>query len=265
MITGRLAVLPTDRVHLVLMLALTFATGVVDAVGYLGLDKVFTGNMTGNVVILGMALVGAEDLPIAGPVLALVGFMVGAALGGRVLKRAAGAWTRLTTRLFASVAVVMIGLAVLLLVTEAPGPAVALTVTTLLGAVMGVQAATARFIAVKDVTTVVVTSTITGLAADSVFGSGKAKASGGGSGRRFLAVVLILAGATTGAALLTLHIGAGLMVAGLIVLLVTSAGALHDRAARNGGETLSGRPPVHRVAIEEHRLASQVYGSDSQC
>ena len=43
------------RVHLVLMLALTFATGVIDAVGYLGLDRVFTGNMTGNVVILGMA------------------------------------------------------------------------------------------------------------------------------------------------------------------------------------------------------------------
>jgi hypothetical protein len=38
------------------MLALTFTTGIVDAVGYLGLDRVFTANMTGNVVILGMAL-----------------------------------------------------------------------------------------------------------------------------------------------------------------------------------------------------------------
>ena len=36
--------------HLGLMLALTFTTGIVDAVGYLGLDRVFTGNMTGNVV-----------------------------------------------------------------------------------------------------------------------------------------------------------------------------------------------------------------------
>ncbi|MGQ4427380.1 DUF1275 family protein, partial [Streptomyces violaceoruber] len=40
------------------MLALTFATGVVDAVGYLRLDQVFAGNMTGNVVILGMAATG---------------------------------------------------------------------------------------------------------------------------------------------------------------------------------------------------------------
>lgn len=45
------------------MLVLTFSTGMVDAIGYLGFDKVFTGNMTGNVVILGMGLAGAEDTP----------------------------------------------------------------------------------------------------------------------------------------------------------------------------------------------------------
>ena len=50
--------------------ALTFATGMLDAVGYLGLDRVFTGNMTGNVVILAMALTGADGLPVVGPLLA---------------------------------------------------------------------------------------------------------------------------------------------------------------------------------------------------
>ena len=54
----RIHAIPTERMHLSLMLALTFTTGINDAVGYLGLDKVFTGNMTGNVVILGMALAG---------------------------------------------------------------------------------------------------------------------------------------------------------------------------------------------------------------
>lgn len=209
------------------MLALTFGTGIVDAVGYLGLDRVFTGNMTGNVVILGMALVGAEDLPVLGPVLALLGFMAGAALGGRVLRTAAGGWTRRTTWLFGSVGVVMVALAVVLFVVEGDlDEPLALTVTTLLGAAMGVQAAAARFIAVKDVTTVVVTSTITGLAADSVLGSG----TGGGSGRRAAAVVLILAGAATGAALLEWHLGAGLVVAGAIVLAAALVGALHARA-----------------------------------
>ena len=229
-VTNRLAAVPADRLHLVLMLVLTFTTGIVDAVGFLGLDRVFTGNMTGNVVILGMAVVGAEDLPVVGPVLALVGFMAGAALGGRVLKRAAGKWTGLTTALFLTVGLVCLGLAVVLLVVgDHPDPAVGLPVTTLLGAAMGLQAATARFVAVKDVTTVVVTSTITGLAADSRLGSGKSRTDGGGSGRRFLAVVLILAGAAAGAALLTIHVGAGLLLAAVLILAATLVGSTHGR------------------------------------
>jgi uncharacterized membrane protein YoaK (UPF0700 family) len=214
--------------HLWLMLALTFGTGIVDAVGYLGLDRVFTGNMTGNVVILGMALVGGDGLPVLGPVLALVGFMAGAALGGRVLRRAAGAWTTRTTVLFTLVGLVTLGLGVVLLLEPGPPRWLQVTVTTLLGAAMGVQAATARFIAVKDVTTVVVTSTITGLAADSFLGGGK----GGGTSRRALAVVLILAGAAAGAALLHWHLGSGLLLAGGVVLVVTLVGALHGRVVR---------------------------------
>lgn len=222
----RLGAIHPDRMHLALMLTLTFTTGIVDAIGYLGLDRVFTGNMTGNVVILGMALVGADDLPILGPALALLGFMAGAALGGRVLRRADRAWTGLTTWLFLGVGVVTLGLAVVLFVVGAdPARPVGVAVTTLLGGAMGTQAATARFIAVKDVTTVVVTSTITGLAADSVLGGGH----GTGSLRRTSAVVLILAGAAVGAALLRWHLGAGLMLAGVIVLATVAIGTLHAR------------------------------------
>ncbi|KAA1400389.1 DUF1275 domain-containing protein [Aeromicrobium ginsengisoli] len=208
------------------MLALTFSTGVIDAVGYLGLDKVFTGNMTGNVVILGMALVGGSGLPVLGPLLALAGFMAGAALAGRVLKPAGPGWTTRTTVLFGIVTLVMIATAAVLLAIEDDfGRPVGVTITTVLGAAMGIQAATARFIAVKDVTTVVVTSTITGLAADSVLGSGK----GGGSARRASAVVLILAGAFVGAALLKWHLGGGLLLAGAITAVVTLLGATHAR------------------------------------
>ncbi|WP_370248693.1 YoaK family protein [Nocardioides sp.] len=233
-LSSRFRAVPAGRMHLWLMLVLTFTTGIVDAVGYLGLDRVFTGNMTGNVVILGMALTGADDLPILGPVLALVGFMAGAALGGRVLRRATPGWSRITTVLFGLVAVVSLALTAVLLADETPVEPVALTVTALLGAAMGLQAAVARFLAVKDVTTVVVTSTITGLAADSRLGSGKAHADGGGSGRRFTAVVAILAGAAVGAALLQWHLGAGLGLAAALIAVTTLVGALHARAVRPG-------------------------------
>ena len=221
----RLARVSADRMHLALMLALTFGTGIVDAVGYLGLDRVFTGNMTGNVVILGMALVGGDDLPVLGPLLALAGFMAGAAVSGRVLRDAPHAWTRRTNLLLTLVGLLVVGLAALLGLVDEPSEQLLLGVTFLLGAAMGLQAGTARFIGVKDVTTVVVTSTITGLASDSVLGSGK----GGGSGRRFLAVVLMVAGAAAGAALLHWHLWAGLVVEGALVLLVVLVGALHDR------------------------------------
>ena len=226
MMIRRIAAFPRDGFHLGLMLALTFSTGVIDAVGYLGLDKVFTGNMTGNVVILGMALVGGSGLPVLGPLLALVGFMAGAALGGRVLKPAGPGWTGRTTVLFAVVTTGILATAILLFVIEDDlSRPVGISITTALGAAMGVQAATARFIAVKDVTTVVITSTITGLAADSVLGSGK----GGGSARRASAVILILAGAFAGAGLLKWHLGGGLLLAGAVTAVVTVLGAIHAR------------------------------------
>jgi len=218
--------IPAERLHLWLMLALTFTTGINDAVGYLGLDKVFTGNMTGNVVVLGMALVGGSGLPVLGPALALVAFMVGAATGGRVLRDGTRTWHGRTTVLLGAVAAVMLGLGVLLLVVgEDPARGVEILTTTLAALAMGVQAATARVIAVKDVTTVVVTSTLTGLAADSIVGSGK----GGGTVRRAVAVAAILAGAAVGALLLKWHLGAGLILAGVLIAAAAAVGDRHDR------------------------------------
>ena len=227
-VTARLRALPAARLHLALMLVLTFTTGINDAVGYLGLDKVFTGNMTGNVVVLGMALAGGTGLPTLGPALALVGFMAGAALGGRVLKSAADAWPPRVTALLAGVALVMLVLsAVLFAVGEDPAHGLMVAVTTGAAVAMGLQAATARHVAVKDVTTVVVTSTITALAADSVLGGG----SGVRSGRRLLAIALILVGATVGALLLQVHLGAGLLLAGVVIAVVAVVGSLHPGEA----------------------------------
>jgi uncharacterized membrane protein YoaK (UPF0700 family) len=214
---------------LVLMLALTFSTGIVDAVGYLGLDKVFAGNMTGNVVILGMALVGAEGLPWVGPLIALVAFMAGAVIGGRTLRRESVGWNTRTSWSFTAVA---IALAVLTTVTTIAGGVPPkpweLVITTLLAAAMGFQAAVARHLAVKDVTTVVVTSTITGLAADSVLAGG----SGQPWRRRAAAVVLIALGALVGALLLRLGIAFPLGLATIVTGAAAVIGHLAAHEAR---------------------------------
>lgn len=213
------------------MLALTFTTGIVDAVGYLGLDRVFTANMTGNVVILGMAVVGAEDLPVLGPLIALGAFLGGAAVGGRVLRTAPAGWSHRTSMTFAATGVLAVGLGVAAVAAPPKqGQVWALVVTGLLAVAMGLQAATARRLAVKDVTTVVVTSTLTGLAADSRLAGG----TGDGWARRSLAVGLILVGAAVGALLLKAGgergVGVGMLVAGVLALVAAGLGHRHREA-----------------------------------
>jgi len=209
-----------DKLHLGLMLALTFTTGIVDAVGYLGLDRVFTGNMTGNVVILGMAVTGADDLPVVGPIIALVLFMIGAAVAGRTLRNQPVGWNTRNTVLFGVVGLILLVAALPALLLER-SETVNFAITGALGLAMGMQAGAARHIGVKDVTTVVVTSTLVGLAFDSRFG--------GGTGnqpwfRRAGAVLLIGLGAAVGALLLHVHVGLGMAVAAVITLAVALLG-----------------------------------------
>lgn len=68
----------------ILLVVLTITTGLVDAVSVLGLGRVFTANMTGNIVFLGFAAAGAPGFSVARAVVSLVGFVVGAMLGGRL-------------------------------------------------------------------------------------------------------------------------------------------------------------------------------------
>jgi uncharacterized membrane protein YoaK (UPF0700 family) len=210
--------------HLGLMLALTFSTGVADAVGYLGLDRVFTGNMTGNVVILAMALTGADGLPIIGPLLALGLFLAGAAISGRTLKGLPAGWSLRTTALLAVVTALLVAAAVVAFSTAAPRPEwAAYGITGALALAMGMQAGAARHIGVADVTTVVVTSTLVGLAFDSRFGRGTDKHPWA---RRAGAIVLIGAGAATGALLLRIGLGEATILAALITAVVTVLGTI---------------------------------------
>src|SRR5580658_5563999 len=79
-----------------LLIGLTFVAGVVDAISYLGLGRIFTANMTGNVVFLALAVGEGSLVTALYSVGALIGFCVGAVLAGRILlrPRPPGAWPR---------------------------------------------------------------------------------------------------------------------------------------------------------------------------
>jgi uncharacterized membrane protein YoaK (UPF0700 family) len=98
---------------------------------------------------------------------------------------------------------------------------------------LGVQNAVVRRLAVPDLTTTVLTMTLTGIAAD--FRSGNRVT----SARRLLAVAAMLLGGAAGA-LLVLHVGieAGLGVATLLVAVVLAGSAAASRS-RGSWSTLS--------------------------
>ncbi|HEY5853727.1 MAG TPA: YoaK family protein [Aldersonia sp.] len=211
-------------------IALTFVTGVVDAVGFLGLDRVFTGNMTGNIVILGMGVAGADELPVLGPAIALAAFTFGAFAAGMYLrtKPSAPGWHDRITILLLVGAAVLAGLTVTAVVVgETPSAAVQVMMAAATAAVMGEQALVARALAVKDMTTVVVTSTLTSLAGETWVAGGR----GTVFNRRAGAIMTIFLGAIVGALLLRVHLAVPFALATAATLLVVILGHLRLRPA----------------------------------
>jgi len=201
-----------QRTQLLLMLVLTFVTGLVDAVGYLGLDRIFTGNMTGNLVILGMGLAAEDDLPVVGPLVALGAYALGAAIAGRLLRAPLTSRQSRVTRIFTFNAAVLtaVGVTLATVAVTAPSP-LSISAAGSIAVLMGMQAATARALAVADMTTVVVTSTITAFASETLFEPGWAWF----KHRRLWAILAIFAGALVGALLMKIHISIPVFVAAL--------------------------------------------------
>ncbi|MFB7475108.1 YoaK family protein [Kitasatospora sp. NPDC056184] len=216
-----LAPLRTDRHGPLppLMLLLTVTTGVVDAVSYLGLGHVFVANMTGNVVFLGFALAGAPGLSAPASLVSLGAFLAGALAGGRLAGPTAAHRGRLLALAGGIQAVLTAAAAVV--AAAAGGGGVQYPLIVLLGLGMGLQNAVARRLGVPDLTTTVLTLTLTGLAADSPAAGG----AGPRPGRRILSALAMLLGGLVGAVLvLRGQLAAALALAALL-LLVTAATA----------------------------------------
>jgi uncharacterized membrane protein YoaK (UPF0700 family) len=209
-----------DRPHgplPLLLVCLTVVTGLVDAFSYLSLGHVFVANMTGNVVFLGFALAGVGEISIVASLLAVLAFALGATLGGRW---AAGREVH-RGHLLAAATAVQAGLVLVASIIASTigvqGSAARLTLVGLLALAMGGQNAVVRRLAVPDLTTTVLTLTVTGLVADTTSPSVRV--------RRLLSVVAMLAGALTGGVLLHWVAVAAPLWLAAVLLAVCAAGA----------------------------------------
>jgi uncharacterized membrane protein YoaK (UPF0700 family) len=213
-----------------LMLALTVVTGLVDAFSYLVLGHVFVANMTGNVVFSGFAIAGATGFSLAASLAALGSFAAGAFLGGRVAHRERAHRGRvLHLALVLETVLVLVAYVIAETAATPYGGLARYWLIALLGLGMGVQNAAARALAVPDLTTTVLTLTITGIASDSRAAGG----SGSRAGRRALSAVAMFAGALIGAAaVLHGHEALPLLFAALFLAAATGAAFT---LARSGG------------------------------
>lgn len=199
-----------------LLFVLTMVTGLVDAVSYLKLGHVFVANMTGNVVFLGFAVADAQDFSIPASLTAIFAFLAGALAGGRLNSSLGQHRGRLLAKAtYIKIALMGGAVAVSLAAPDSDPARYALIV--LLALTMGLQNAVARRLGVPDLTTTVLTLTLTGLAADSTLAGGKNPH----PGRRVLATVTMFLGAAVGA-LLVFHVGVSAALALALALLIVN-------------------------------------------
>jgi len=188
------------RVALAGLFLLAATTGMVDATAYLGLGRVFTANMTGNVLLLGFSTTTrpggyADSAVLYGSLAALLAFVAGALLGALAAgRRDADPRPRAGFGLEWLLLAAGTGL---LFDGGATTGAVRYLVLVLFGLSMGVQIATVRRMGVPDVNTTVLTTVLAGLASDVVSVAGRPAR----AGRRLATVACLFLGAAAGAAL----------------------------------------------------------------
>jgi uncharacterized membrane protein YoaK (UPF0700 family) len=200
------------------LLALTAAAGWVDALSYVALGHVFTANMTGNIVLLGLAVGTAEAGGAVRSAVALAAFAAGALLGSALTRDAAGVWPRRVTAALAVEAAALVAFAVLWRAGMGLEPLIALSAVG-----MGVQSAAVRRLAVPGVATTFVTGTLISLMAGLA-----ALRPASGWARQSAVLAALLAGAVVGAAARTRMPGVAPVGPAALVTVVTLAALVKE-------------------------------------
>jgi len=197
------------------LLILTFVTGIIDAVSFLALGQVFAAMQTGNVIFLGLGIAGSSGAPVLAPLLALVAFVAGSAVGA-LLSRPGGLTAGHELRWAMTIELGLLVLAAVFaaLVDVHPGELAAYVLIATLSLAMGLRNAVARGTGDPNLATTVLNLTLSAFASPTSTGI----ASYDELALRGVAIAAILAGAVTGALLLQVSLALALAAASAVVL-----------------------------------------------
>lgn len=209
-----------------LALLLTVAAGATDALAYLGLGGVFTANMTGNLVLLGIAGSHGADLHVARAAAATLAFAAGLVLAFRMTRDlpAGALWPRrITLTLTVGLICQAAFLAGWAAVDATPSEEWDVALVSLSALAMGVQTACARRVALAGITTTFVTGTLTSIAESAAHGSARHVP------RRLAVLLALVVGALAGALLLrSAPIAAAVLPTALVALTLVLGTRLHQ-------------------------------------
>lgn len=170
-------------------------------------------------MLLGLAVGGVSEFSVTVSLAAIGSFLLGALAGGRLGSSTGQHRGRfLALASYAKAMVVGTAFVVSLVSSDVTGGISAYALVVLLAFTMGLQNAAARRLSVPDLTTTVLTLTLTGLAADSRFAGGTSA----NVGRRLLATLAMFIGASLGAVLI-LHFSVSAALAVALALLLSNA------------------------------------------
>ncbi len=154
-----------------LLLALAWSAGFVDAASYLGLGGVFTANMTGNTVLLGLAIARLDLAGSLRSAMALTGFCIGV-IGGALLlarDRTKAPWPSAVTITLALEGLVLIALGLAWSAAgNVPNAEMVGAFLLIAGCSMGLQSAALKRIGIPTVGSTAITGTVTGVMAGAV-------------------------------------------------------------------------------------------------
>jgi uncharacterized membrane protein YoaK (UPF0700 family) len=150
------------------MLLLCMSAGMVDVIGYLGLGHVLTANMTGNIVLLGIAIARAQEFVVLRALLALIGFIAGNAIAAHMLGKVKtiNGWSPRVTAVFSVESILLLLFAILMISPFSEQLSYLLIV--LLAVAMGMQTTAARRIGIAGISTTVLTNNLAAVIEDAV-------------------------------------------------------------------------------------------------
>lgn len=214
-----------------LLALLAFASGNLDALGFLSLGRVFTSNMTGNLVLLGLAVGHVDRAGIVRSLAVLLTFILGGLFGAALA--GAGRPTSLwPPRVGLAVDTECVALAALALIWAhaglVPGAWATYAMLALAGLAMGAQSAVVRYLRLDGLSTTYVTGTVIGLLAEFATGQGDPEQRLRGVG---VVLALIAGAAFETLVIYRLHALAALLPLTALLLVAVAGRRLRRRAA----------------------------------